>query len=102
MGICQPWDLEPNWHGCSSGLDLIESVWGVDGVEFFRGILSGVLQDDFGAAGVLREEFGHVIDFPMNDNPARVSVVVLCHILTSQFGVHFFVLSCAIAIDKLE
>lgn len=58
------------------------------GFEFFRSILSSVHQDDLGAAGVLREEFSHVIRFPVDDNPARVPAVVFCDILTSQFGVH--------------
>lgn len=68
------------------------------GFEFFRSIFSGVLQDDSGTAGVLREEFGHVVSFPVDDNPARVLAVVFCNILTGQFGVHV-VLLCADAIE---
>lgn len=37
---------------------------------------------------MLGEEFGHVISFPVDDNPARALAVVFCDILTSQFGVH--------------
>lgn len=81
--------------------DLVEGVWGVDGLEFFRSILSGVLQDYFGAAWVLKEEFGHIINFPVDNNPARVFAVMFCDILTSQFGVHVVLLRTD-ATDRLE
>lgn len=37
---------------------------------------------------MLGKEFGHVISFPVDDNPAGALAVVFCDLLTSQFGVH--------------
>lgn len=40
---------------------FLQSVRGVDGVEFFGGVFAGVFEDDFGAAGVFGEEVCHVV-----------------------------------------
>ena len=46
---------------------LVEGVGRVDGLVFFRGVFAGVLEDDFGAAGVLGEEVCYVVGWEGDD-----------------------------------
>lgn len=63
---------------------LVERVGRVDGLKGLGGILAGILEDDLGAAGVLRQEFGHVVGTAMDNDPARVCVVVRGDVLARE------------------
>jgi len=49
---------------------LLQRVRGVDRSILFRRIFAGVLEDDLGSTGVLREELGHIVGPAINDDPA--------------------------------
>jgi len=57
--------------------ELVEGVWGVDGLVLLGRILAGILEDDLGSTGVLGKELGHVVGTAVDDDPAGVAAVVL-------------------------
>ena len=42
-----------------------------------RGVLAGELEDEVGAAGMVGQEVGDVVDVVVEDDPATLGVVVL-------------------------
>lgn len=56
---------------------LLQDAWRVDGVVFFRCIGARKLEDDLGAARVLGEKVGYIVDGAVEDDPAAVGCVVL-------------------------
>ena len=49
---------------------LLQGIRGVDWSVLFRGIFAGVLEDDLGSAGVLREELGDIVGTAVDNDPA--------------------------------
>lgn len=45
------------------GQKLVQRVGRVDGLELLCGVFAGILEDNFGATGVLGEEVGYVVGF---------------------------------------
>lgn len=53
-------------------------------VETFGRILSGQIQYDLLASGVLHEEFGHIVYVVVDNDPGRLSIIVLVDFVESQ------------------
>src|SRR5215469_1718999 len=64
---------------------LVQGIWRVDRVELVCGIFASILEDDLGAAGMLRKEFGYIISTTVDDDPAGIARVVLCDLLAREF-----------------
>jgi len=63
---------------------LIESIWRVNWLICLGAIFTSVLQDDLLATRMLRHELSDIICATVNDDPARVCVVVLRDLLAGE------------------
>ena len=63
---------------------LVQSVGGMDGLVFFSGVFPSILEDDLGTAGMFWEKFSHIVGASMDDDPARVGIIVLGDFLAGQ------------------
>jgi hypothetical protein len=58
--------------------ELVQSVGRVDGLVLFRSVLASVLEDDFGAAGMLGHEFCYVVCCEVRDVSRRSCHAIEC------------------------
>jgi hypothetical protein len=63
---------------------LVERVGRVDGLVDLGGVLAGILEDDLGAARMFGQEVGDIVGTAMDNDPARVAVVVRGNLLAGE------------------
>lgn len=83
------------------GQVLLESVWGVDGIELLSSVLAGILEDNLHAAGVLGEELCDIVGLAVDNDPAVILGVVLGDLDAGQWclGGHFDLCCVVVSVD---